>query len=105
MAFQKINIVKGPSKFDLMMSFFDIFEGKRRPVIIGIEAPDRVPSLAHLTLVINSLQWEDGSGENWNYEGFVKSSERPDGLRYARGYYSTQRRFGYIELSEHPFTK
>lgn len=90
-------IAGGPSKFDLMIAFFDKNGSHRRPVIFKIGGPD-FPTIIEVPVVINTLGWEDGSGNNWNIEGYA--SDGPfQGLNVV-GYFNSNRREGWIKPDE-----
>jgi hypothetical protein len=88
------NIIGGPSKFDLMIAFFDKNGKHRRPVRFKIKGPD-FPGEIEVPVVINALTWEDGSGNNWLFEGY--SSDGPfQGLNVV-GFFNLNRREGWIK--------
>ena len=60
-------IVGAPSKFDLMIAFFDepnskLFGG-RRSVSFTIEGRSCLGIRHRIEVVINQISWEDGSGD------------------------------------------
>lgn len=67
----KFNIIVGPSKFALSTAFFDRLNGHRRPVefTVAMKAKEGLPF--QVSIVINMIQWEDGSGESWSFRGYV----------------------------------
>ena len=82
------NVTGGPSKFDLMLSLFDGNKDPRRTVEFQLEGA-HVPITAGITMV----QQEDGSGESWNFEGWLANYRRGFNIK---GYYSSRSRTGYI---------
>lgn len=83
-----LDIVDGPSKYELMLGLFDSATTRPRPVEFRLSR--RVALEAH----IQSVSREDGSGESWNLEGWVVSGEVFD------AYFNTKRRTGHIHLHE-----
>ena len=86
----RLDIVDGPSKFDIMISLFDSNRRHRRTV------PFSLRSLRlKLDVAITSVQQEDDSGESWNIEGWVT-----DGLTAnVKGYYNSRRREGNFRFT------
>ncbi len=80
----------GPSKFDLMVSLFDGDSSNRRSVSFTVEEQT-------CEVTISTLSREDGSGESWNFSGFVRGSIVSPGYGI-KGYYSSQRRCGHFEV-------
>ncbi len=99
MAQFKLKIENGPSKFDLMLALFDNTTQEPRPVIFKLEGGD---NLSNQSFIINGLERESGSGEDWNFSGFVwldrirRISEKTKGVH---GYFSTQTRQGWVEMT------
>jgi len=95
---QHFNIVGGESLNELEHSYFD----KKRvlPFHVQIES-DIEPTKRDISIALRSLEWEDGSGESWNFAGYLtmKGPELPYRLsaQKVKGYYSTKTRRGYIE--------
>jgi hypothetical protein len=97
---KQYSITAGPSKWDLMLCLFDYIHHNAE---FTIHAPENGKGLQEVRVVvfITSLEREDGSGESWNYEGYlVKMDGSPVNLqdRNVKGCYSTQRRSGHIFL-------
>lgn len=88
------DVVGGPSKFDLMLSLFDGNKDPRRAVEFQLEGA-RGPITAAITMV----QQEDGSGESWNFRGWLANYRRNFGIQ---GYYSSKSRKGHLTF-EVPF--
>ncbi len=88
------NIVGGPSKFDLIIAFADRVNGHRRSVEFRYNDGAMNGSAQ---IVINTLSWEDGSGENWLFKGYLVN----DGNRAKmHGYFDSERRRGWYKLGE-----
>lgn len=94
MATQRFEVLGGPSKFDLMLCLFDN------------NIPDRQRTAGFLLdglgkfvndFIINGVEREDGSGEKWMLTGVRVVNGRIAG--HMRGYYNTQTRRGWLELS------
>ncbi len=98
-----INVVNGPSKFDLMMALFT-----RKP-----QKPTVTFALEHAKegylATITGVSEEDGSGESWNIRGFLQDIYfAGDGLsplhgallkvsrQPFKGYFSTADRKGWL---------
>lgn len=87
-------IVGGPSKYDLSVAFFDVIKGRRRSVTFKVGGPD-FPTVTEIPIVINSIEWEDGSGNSWNLKGYAS-----DGIIQGRNvtlYFNSSSRDGWIE--------
>lgn len=93
------NISAGPSKNDWLLAFGNKVEGKRVPVHFTINYEGR--SQVRISVVIIGLEWEDGSGECWNFKGHIV--EHPPKMTLKNkdisGFYRTNERTGVIELS------
>ncbi len=95
------DISYGPSKFELMMALFDRKSVNTRDVEFRLGANDSTV-VAHV--VITGVEIEDGSGECWNFKGYVRRvAPHPKGTvppppRNCRGFYRTNTRRGSIEL-------
>jgi hypothetical protein len=100
-------IVNAPSKFDLMTSLMQGDSSSRNSVAFKLKDSD---AEIVLHVVVSSLAREDGSGDNWLFEGYV---ERPGLCRrigaslrledfviktkYVHGYYNIVRRQGWMK--------
>ncbi len=99
----RYKITDAPSKWSLHLAFFDkTDEGNRRPVMFVIRAKDETVLSVHV--IINSLAWEDGSGESWNFTGHVNGLFQDETRQFSRGakvngYFTTNIRRGWIEIS------
>jgi hypothetical protein len=107
-------IENGPSKMSLMFGFFDKLDNRRRTLEFSVEAiSEGHQNLGphRLDIVINELQWEDGSGENWNFNGYVAGHTfnfldkelmgevlSPRVIK-VNGFYSTATRKGHIKIT------
>lgn len=94
------DITDGPSKWDLMLALFDGDAQHRRWHVFTVSDPQASPrektSNLGMPILVNGLAREDGSGENWLFNG-----EWDDGTiaqNKVRGFFSTKTRKGWIEL-------
>ncbi|MHB0978223.1 MAG: SH3 domain-containing protein [Minisyncoccota bacterium] len=94
MAKKSFKIIYGPSKFDLMMALFDNTATAPRQVSFQPES-----GMEALSIHLLSIGREDGSGESWLLEGIVFWPDRLSD-RKVRGYFSTQRRTGYLNIMD-----
>jgi len=87
----------GPGKYDWATIFFQTREyGKeRRPVVFDVTPGTDSPTEERLEVVLNLVEWEDGNGWNWNFEGQLE-----DGT-VVTGFYSTQKRQGTMTVGKH----
>lgn len=90
------SIRNGPSKYELSIAFFDVIGGHRRPVTFEFMAD----GFKQADIVIDKIAWEDGSGQNWIFEGYVIKSTSKDSdfvnSRQINGYFNTNRRTGWL---------
>ncbi|MFA6432712.1 MAG: hypothetical protein WCV82_02745 [Candidatus Paceibacterota bacterium] len=96
-------IVNGPSKHDLDIAFINRINGKRLPVEFWVEGlySTNPNERTNVCAVINSLSWEDGSGESWNFEGYVTCHDKE--VMYPgkiKGQYWTSSREGIMTISQ-----
>jgi hypothetical protein len=90
-------IVNGPSKFDLCFAFFSMGNpGERRPIDLTVNHPE-ISTPVKVKVIVNSLEWEDGSGESWNFTGYAFHSPYFQD-KVVRGYFNTRKRKGWIEV-------
>lgn len=121
------NIVNGPSKFDLMTALFKgDFQNRENVVfILKQEVPVPAPTTPDttggrkvidqivavrarktgengdaITILINSVEREDGSGEEWSFKGYQRMSSGDSRSGEVRGHYSTKSRSGWISHNE-----
>ena len=89
-------IVKGPSKYDLMLSLFDSTASNPRFVEFTVK---RLRSVDNHTitvrLVIQLVEREDGYGESWHFVGDGR------GQSNFRGHYNCEKRNGTLMVTPH----
>jgi hypothetical protein len=114
----RIKIVGGPSKFDLMVSHYHGGGSDRHAITFMLKfepaqpTPGIDPGVVKMVndqikkrvnaqgnypsdpILIQDSRREDGSGENWLFEGICAGHLNAP----VKGYYNTQRRTGYIEI-------
>lgn len=92
------DIIQGPSKFDLMLALFDRKVNNPRHVDFKLSGGN-----VTTFVVINGVEVEDGSGENWIFKGYAKNATATDhqGAKTSStcfGFYRTDTRKGWIEF-------
>ena len=99
MAQEEYQIIDGPSKMDLMLGLFDNSNKHPRtveftiaPVIVNV-LPDVLGEKEQVSVFVDSVQAEDGSGESWNICG--RCADKRGKVKI---YFSTQRRAGHLEF-------
>lgn len=92
----RLNIVNGPSKFEVILSLFDGNAQNRRPVNLVLMTEKT--GIFGRDFFFDSVEREDGSGECWNFSGLYKPELQSDRLVRAHGFYSTQTRKGFLEV-------
>lgn len=90
-------IVEGPSKYDLMLALIDGDNKHRRTVKFRVDKSGGLIFLG-MTMLINCLEREDGSGERWMFEGYHVLST--GGWVPMKGFYDTHVRKGWVERTE-----
>lgn len=98
MATVNCKIVGGPSKFEFATRYFDRELQRAFPFVFTLRFDEMQ---AEVGVMLNKIEHEDGSGENWNLQGFIRSSV-VDFARIGRsfcGYYSTKRREGVLFIN------
>lgn len=90
----RYTIVNGPSKWDLMIAFFDRSGVRRRPVTFTMLEGGPADSW-RAQVVINKLAWEDGVGEGFLFEGYLMFLSVRNSVH---GYFKTSDRQGWIEI-------
>ena len=71
MTTKSLNIVGGPSKWDLMLAVFDRDEEPGREVIFLVEDWTGENRTVKVHVIIPAIRQEDGSCEAWKFEGMV----------------------------------
>lgn len=93
----RYDITNGPSKWDLILALSDGDYHHRREISFSLQGiSERVVAGFTLQFLINELQREDRSGENWNFRGTVPAF--PDDP--CHGFFSTKTRKGWIKTGE-----
>jgi len=87
-------IVKGPSKFDLMLALFDSKFPDFRTVIFHLHDGTRFEAN------ITGVQAEDGSADSWNFSATGRLNSILNEFSHVQGYYHTGRRVGHIRFPE-----
>ena len=87
---KRFSIVKGPSKFDLMLSLFDGNKEPRRTVELHLEE-----ARAPIAIAITAIEQENGSGESWIFKGYLTNYRRGFAVS---GFYSSSGRKGFINF-------
>ena len=88
MEFQEsVVITKGPSKHELFGAFKD-----REDIVFEIETMS-----TPLTVTVNTLEYEDGSGNSWNLKGFLPGSSTGQAFK---AYYNSDTRRGSLSLEQ-----
>lgn len=105
----RVNIVDGPSKYDLSVALFHGGSSERHKVVFRLKRTDEPvpwvglasgkPAVPAAVCTINAAEREDGSGENWNFRGYLQGHPSRISSRVS-GYYNTQHRTGWIEFTE-----
>lgn len=90
-------IIDGPSKRDLILSLSDGDFSNRKQVKFMVKTPNSKFGFSALSVVIDSAKREDGSGDNWLFEGFLPSA--PSGTTIS-GCFSTKNRRGWAEVKD-----
>jgi hypothetical protein len=85
---ENLHITGGPSKWDLMISLFHGDHLRREKVDFSV-----YETSSKLAVVINSVERESGSGENWNFTGYSSNMK-------VRGYYETHSRTGWMVIED-----
>ncbi len=94
----RYTIVKGPSKWDLMLSLFDSTHDYPRPIYFDLRA-ERLGNMGLTVPVLISLvRREDNSGESWLFEGSFAPIH--GGGQKIHGWFKTTDRQGWLETEE-----
>ena len=91
MATKTFFIRKGPSKFDLAVSFFSFLAGSNDNRI-SVRFEDEDGNKMFVTL--NQISWADSSGENWDFQGTCWR----DRLLVFAGQYNTETKKGQLNF-------
>ena len=91
------NIVGGPSRWDLMLAIFDGDFHHRRIVTFSLDPQENLP-IRSLICTINEVGREDGSGENWLFEGETYYPAEIVSNYHIHGFFSTRTRTGWVEM-------
>lgn len=99
-------ITGGPSKFDLMLALFDGNSEHRR--LVAFRTKEEFPGTAlppafyQVQVIVNKIEREDGSGENWLVAGEVLANwllpKKPEVWMTFRAFYRTIQRQGWLEI-------
>lgn len=88
-------ITGGPSAGELLLKWgIKQEDGKRFSFPFRFIGDDNVE--VSTKIVITSLEWEDDSGENWNFKGYSPNYSH---VRIS-GFFNTQRRHGYMTVTK-----
>lgn len=89
-------IINGPGKFEFIVESFCVNDKKRNEIIFLLKkntGPIKFKAPQPMKVIINSISWEDGSGESWLFDG-----REACGGGKVGGYYNTSRHTGYIKI-------
>ncbi len=92
-----VQISKGPGRSDLLGAFITRFparshnEGSRVPVYMTL-CFTTLSENTEVSVIVNALEWEDGSGNSWNFQGSIWHPYRGKGK--IKGFYRTDTRTG-----------
>jgi hypothetical protein len=89
---RETDVTGGPSEQQMMFSLFRPADGNGSLHFAVTFTPRGGGSV---TVLVNRLEREDGSGRSWNIEGFL-IDEKGRWLSM-KGYYSSKKRIGHIE--------
>ena len=92
MATQRLEIVGGPSKFDLMLGLFS--GTSTSPHYISFVIKDGHDNRIVIKFLLNGVSKEDGSGGSWLFTAYTAEE-----IFSANGYFSTKTRRGWIKFS------
>jgi hypothetical protein len=89
-------ILRGPSKWDLMLSLFDSTMGSPRYAWFKVTPEDhnsKEPKSMDFCVLVNGVSREDGSSESWIFNGYSAG-------RKVNGWFRTTNREGRLELAD-----
>lgn len=92
---QEFRVVGGPNKFDLMAALFYGNMDTRHLVDFKVDG-QKEP----ITVIISSVEREDGSGESWNLQGYVARTHKTLRGNVVKMYFSTQTRRGNMRIND-----
>lgn len=91
---QKLKIMDGPSKFDLMAALFD---GKEVDFTLAVQGNIVGQYRSEeVSVIILGVAIEDGSRNSWLIHGLIKDPSN----RSFSGYYETRRRQGVMKIGD-----
>lgn len=97
MVFGQIEIVDGPSLFDLLFSLGEGNPTPRKTVCFkGKSKHSGATIIVDVNVAITGLDQEDGSGESWLFRGQIRGQQMT--LRTICGVYSTRLRDGHYKF-------
>jgi len=110
MALSGLEILNGPSKFDVMMSLFSGRGRERQYVTFELSDNGKTTALTlmkhkfMLQVCITALTQTVGDGDGWRFEAYITLSRdnfhAPKGARNVKGSYSTTTRTGLLEYTD-----
>ena len=97
------NILDGPSVADLIFAMFHANYSHSHNVDITIYAPENGPAVRNVkvTLQVNSVEREDGSGQSYNLTGYIVKMDGasfPISMSQFEAYFSTRTRKGRFHV-------
>ncbi len=90
----QLDILEGPSKFDLMLAIFDGGSDRRREVTFTVAQRGHHAYREQIVTLIDGADREDGSSENWLIKGWHLVT--PSQWKSIGGYYNTKTRRGWL---------
>lgn len=97
-------IKKGPSKFEMMVGHYH-GDSRHQQTVDFIVIPDGHTKSTKLSVIINSAEREDGSGESWMIRGYIAQAFFSSSVDYRvernfEAYYRTDKREGWFRNFE-----
>ena len=97
----RFHIVRGPPNVEEFKN--SLFEGdglSRKPMELTMVEPDKPDQQRVLQFVVDGLEREDGSGQNWLFQGCCRSNEERFNGVYGKGFLSFEKGVssGWIDL-------
>lgn len=96
MASRRYEVVAGPSLMDLSIALFDR-ENPRRRVMMSVKIPE-LETVDVVPIIVNALEREDGSGDNWNFRGYMPPRRNGDRSTKIKGFFCVKTRKGYLDV-------